>query len=200
MQIIADGVVHPDFTDSKPCTVVQATAIMAQTLHAGLVELPHAAVLAALQTGRVTNPMFLMPMPLGSRQKQIAARGAAKGAAADILTMLGADDYKGGEISSSHDLCRLVHSVILPGLIEKPLALMQWLALTHNVLSIERLYGSFEIARSYMTSVLMHRGAAGSSFGVMDMHLMSQLTAGRVVPVSTDRFEAAHAGTASSAY
>ena len=81
--------------------------------------------------------------------------------------------------SSQHFTVALV-ATILPALIQRPRAMMQWLALARTVISID-LAAGWPSARTYMERVLNERIPQGKPFGVFAGELMHGVPLGAPV-------------------
>lgn len=180
---------HPVFMDGSSVSCEQAM----EAIHTGVYDIrrfrrPSKYLIDAIRAGKLTR--------LGLAQLQLTTAGGSE--ASTRLEIDGSGQVcnvrKGGLdvcnpplLASLEDFNRVVNLTILPSLVDKPKALVEWLVLTGTIMELSRQRG-WAVARDYLSQTLESSVATGSRPALLDT--------GHILSLTTSRF-GSHGGGAS---
>lgn len=150
---------HPLFAKSLPAlTPEQAFKTVRLALGNTKVQRPSQHLLALIQSGKLLNVAFALPRPLAA----IDGKGElVSGLTIDLNTgkhsaTTASDPTKPAQLASAAELCMALLSTILPALIDRPAAMMEWITLGRSALHLSTTEG-WPIASKYVDALLVER-------------------------------------------
>lgn len=157
------GGIHPDFVERPPgdvsFTPERAVIVSASALGASMFAPPSAALLRLIQSGKLLRTEFALPVPFlqhTSTQEHVARIefGAAGLSAPTIVTSKNPCDPP--PLANIEEFDTAMYATIIPALITRPEALIQWVALARTVHEVNTSMGWIS-ARSYLNGLLQNR-------------------------------------------
>jgi hypothetical protein len=140
---------------------------------------PSVPLINAIRAGRLFGPGHAVPraIPLGLTGDTDAGVASLQNG---LLTVTSARATVPDACASASQLANAILSTILPALIDRPAAMLQWMMLGRSALSIDEKYG-WAVASEYVAQTLTDRIGLGQELGSMNQEVFTQVTAGRVM-------------------
>lgn len=137
-----------------PISHLSAIAESRKAPGATATEAPSEYLIALIRAGKLTAISHAIPRPLagGTVEEDVAF---AAGPGGSIVVRPRAADVA-ANLESLQQFCRALFSTILPSLIDRPAALMQWVALGRTALELEARY-DWNTAAAYLAQLLNER-------------------------------------------
>ena len=190
---LARGTPHPIFAgpgSEAPVTPKEAFAIIRKALGASATENPSEELQQLVARGLLMEVGYCIPRPLAK----------AKSTASSLMLMDGgeipiqANSTGPPPVPSLRGYARALVNVILPALIAKPAAMVQWLALASTVLELEEKQGWTQ-ADSYQRQLLQERVTQQKEFAEPSQACMATLMyAGAAASTVTDASMSSRSG------
>jgi hypothetical protein len=153
-----EGVDVPLFTGSKagdPLSHGAARAIVDKALDADTTMAPSAALIELIRVGKLKDIGFALPRPIKSKLHDDSV-GLFAITEAGTFDPVSKAALTPPQVQSSQQFCMALFSTILPALVDKPAAMMEWCALARTALVLESKY-NWPAARDYVERVLTKR-------------------------------------------
>jgi hypothetical protein len=181
---------QPDFdgaASAAPLTHEKALAEVRKAFKATATEFPSDALVALIRAGKLRAVGFGVPRLLGVLSKEEeAAVGSFLVTQSGSVTE-GSSTIKAPPVLSLQVFCSALFSTVLPALIDKPMALVQWLALGRTALQLEADYG-WPVAHSYVEQLLNERITQSQPYGAVSQECLT--SARSSAPYPTPRMKA----------
>lgn len=164
--------VRPSTTteEQESAAVRAALATLRQSFDAKALVYPSPSLIKLIQSGCMLHVGFAVPIKSGATPADDRREIGFDTAGGGLTASLRVDIPK---ILSGAALTEALMMNILPALIARPTAQMQWLALSRTVLAFEQRHG-WELARAYMESLLEERIRDQAPFSDVDMAMLTQ--------------------------
>lgn len=152
------GEAHPLFGSSAPApTPAEALRTSRLALGASQTEMPSQQLLKLIQAGKLLDIAFALPRPFfkdaGSLENATTISFGAGGTPTVNTTK---DPTKPQPLASVDEFCMALFSTILPALIDRPAAMIEWIALARTALEVKALHG-WPAAMHYTEALLRER-------------------------------------------
>jgi hypothetical protein len=193
LKYLARGPPHPIFVGPEaeaPMTPKEAFAIIRKALGASATENPSEELQKLVARGLLMEVGYCIPRPLAK----------AKSTASSLMLMDGgeipiqANSTGPPPVPSARSYLRALVNVILPALIAKPAAMVQWLALASSVLELDEKQGWAQ-ADSYQRQLLQERVTQQREFAEPSQACMATLMyAGAAASTVSDASMSSHGG------
>jgi hypothetical protein len=170
-RLAQDGVPYPLFEDGGKLTSEEAFALGRNSFLATDYAPPSAWLKALAASGKLTQPGFALPVPLGQAVREREQQG-------DALLILrdGRVTQSGTEVApplkNMTDLVIAFASTIGPAIIQKPAALANWFALLHSTAMVEKDSNSWPAARKFLHDTLADSAYRRVPFALYDTRII----------------------------
>lgn len=172
-----EGVDVPLFTGPKACdplTHGAARAIVDKALDADTTMAPSPALIELIRVGKLKDIGFALPRPIKSKLHDEAV-GLFAITEAGTFDSVSKSALNPPQVQSSQQFCVALFSTILPALVDKPTAMMEWCALARTALVLESKY-SWQAARDYVERVLTKRVNTGQGIAEIAYDTLTGIT------------------------
>ena len=155
----------------SPLTHHAALTEVRKAQGASATQMPSDQLIALIRSGKFTAISHAVPRQLagGAIDEEQSMQTAADG----TLVMRSKAAEIPPTVATLHQFCKAMFSTIIPALIDRPAALMQWVTLGRTALQLEEMSGSWGVAASYMTQLLNERVIERRPFAETSAHCLS---------------------------
>lgn len=153
-----------------------AIAIARRAVGATAVELPSEQLIALIRSGKLPSVGYAIPRLLTSAHSSEAVDVNASALYALGINPRSIGSLVAPEVPSSQAFCGALFATILPALIDRPAALMEWMTLARTALELESQH-SWSVAYSYVLQVMNERIARGQGFSETSMSCLTTMWA-----------------------
>ena len=159
-----------------PLAHTDALEISREALAATSSSRPTTALVSLIRAGRLTTIGHAIPRALEGISVDAEGLGVAAGANGQVtITAASGNKPPPANCDSLQSFCRAMFSTILPALIDRPKAIMQWLTLGRTALHLESVYG-WPVAAEYVAQNLVDRVQTGQAFGPVNTTVLQTVT------------------------
>ena len=167
------GVPMPIFTGGEADRALHHRAALAEArkaLYASASAPPHDLLIAAIRAGKLSAVGYAIPKALAAANDE-ELTGALMVADGVITTGKG----KGPPpVLSLEAFCSAMFGTILPALIDRPMAMMQWITLARTALEVQKKHG-WQGAMAYVDQLLNERIPQGLGFSEVSGHCLQSI-------------------------
>lgn len=176
LSIATAGPVFPRFALGAACSTGEALAIMQKAYMRITYEQDNKQLQAAIQSGKLTAIGFAVPRKIADIQSGKAGDKFTTHLGLGANAALQATETTAAPpIASLTDFMRAVIGNIIPNLIERPLALMDWCALTSTVIELSQGTHGWTAAQMYLQRALTKCIHERTSFGPYSREAMESI-------------------------
>ena len=147
----------------KQVSHAEAFETVRATLGAASFERASDQLITLARQGKLANPGYALPRPLGWRTSQESEAVASLAFTDSGGMVVQGKGVNAPPLASLQQFCTALFHTILPALIDRPQAMLQWIALGCTALEIERLHG-WDGARDYIDRLLHERIPQGKGY------------------------------------
>ena len=136
-------------------------------------------LMALIRSGKLPSVGYALPRRLDAAS---VAEEADVNASALYALGINPRDIKSliaPDVPNSRAFCLTIFAVIIPSIIDKPAAIMEWATLARTALELESLHKSWPVAYSYVQQLLNDRIAKGEGFSSTSIDCLSTLWAAK---------------------
>lgn len=182
----------------KPPLHTEALGEVRKAFRSSALDPPSDQLVALIRSGKLKSVGYAIPRKLGTAAEEEGGVALYLSPTGDALSAKA--DVKPPPMRSFQQFCAALFATIIPALVDKPQALLQWVALGRTALEIEQMYG-WSTAVSYIDQLLAERVAKRDGFAAYSEIILSSVSHG--VPQRHQGYQphssAPHAPAATSA-
>lgn len=176
----ATGVAQPAFTGpaaATPLTHGVACAMSREAFDAMATMPPSDALINYIRAGKLTEAGYAIPKLISSQRDATSddAIGSVHFMSDGTSVQQAKNATVAPAVSSPQQFCMALFSTILPALIDRPTALMEWVALGRTALSLTAQF-DWSLAEQYVSQLLTARIPLGATYKETHMSVLSSLT------------------------
>lgn len=156
--LLASKESYPVFDDAAPLTGQSALQVSRKAFTATAYDQPPKLLVELIRAGLLTQVGYAIPLATGRDRSQEMAIGSILLTETNGLAPQGKlSATQAPPVTSLHDFCSAMFGTILPALIDRPAAMMEWITLGRTALALAPTPARWPAANAYIEQLLAER-------------------------------------------